>query len=214
MYILDKNKDFYDHYSHIYGVDKSITFDRRGSINLTDQHLIEYGVEDLVRPRYRSERGALLLEVGNLQYLIYVTNILYDERAGTPIGKAISFDIKLLHTYSEHRHFFKPILSLRRLRLPYSFSWFPKRKHRKQDPEILSLEEAIRACNNDWEIPLPILANSKLTSILNPEEIWIELSNYISALKNDVDISIPMTDKAKADTHGFDKFSFRHPIKM
>ena len=42
MLIIDRNKDFYDHFSHIYGVDNKVVFDRRGSTRINDERLLDY----------------------------------------------------------------------------------------------------------------------------------------------------------------------------
>lgn len=43
MLIIDKNNDFYDHISYIYGVDKKVVFDRRGSSLITDEDITKLG---------------------------------------------------------------------------------------------------------------------------------------------------------------------------
>jgi len=75
-----------------------------------------------------------------------------------------------------------------------------------------SFEEAVVIKDN--EVKNPILRETKLTSLLDPQEIWVNLDNYLSSLNNDKDVSIPMTEEEKAEVHGFDrKTSFRNPIK-
>ena len=62
-------------------------------------------------------------------------------------------------------------------------------------------------------IELPILANTSLTKLLDPDTIWKELSNYISSLKNDKNVDSGITDVEKVVNHGFDKKeSFRGVI--
>ena len=210
MYIIDKHTDFYDHYSHIYGLDKAIVFDRRSSIQLTDEQIVAVAFD-----RYdREKTGHALLEIGDVQYLIRIEDLVYVETPGLAVQ---SYNVRLLHTYEEHRHIFDPVMSVRRVRV---YLWWGghyfRRKPKKGENEridIPSLDELIRTPCNDYSIDLPILANTKLTSILDPQAIWSVLQNYISSLDNDRDVSIPMTDVAKAATHGFDKHSFRHPVK-
>jgi hypothetical protein len=73
MYIIDKNKDYYDHYSHLYGVDKNIVFDRRGSVLINNDNLV-------LQPEnrfFRDETQYILLETGMVQYLIKIDDIKY-----------------------------------------------------------------------------------------------------------------------------------------
>ena len=67
--------------------------------------------------------------------------------------------------------------------------------------------------SNDKNIMLPILQGTSLTKVLDAETVWIEIQTYISSLDNDKDIDLDTTDKEKATIHGFDKQSFRHPVK-
>ena len=59
--------------------------------------------------------------------------------------------------------------------------------------------------SEDIDIELPILANTFITSIINPEDIWKDINTYISSLNNDKDIDIGTTDIEKVVNHGFDK---------
>lgn len=220
MYIIDRHTDFYDHFSHIYGLDKSIIFDRRGSTRLTDDMLV-----DLVLPqrnRNYETQGFVLLEIGDVQYIVHIYDIVYGSL------HLDSYEVELLHTYEEHRHLNdSALVSVQGIRLfSRYFGNFGRIPKKMTDLEIPSLDEVHRRCSNSARyhstarqqptqkvIELPIIANTKLTSVLDAEKIWRDLQNYISSLDNDVDVSIPMTDKDKAATHGFDKHSFRHPVK-
>lgn len=209
MYIIDKNPDFYDYFSHVYGVDKGIVFDRRGSAVLSNEILGAISVD-----RRGHTTGGLLLEIGYVQYILLLTNIEWDcEKLPSTVR---SFDIELFHTYRENRHISEAIMSLRRFNLQtieFGFRWGSQlTSKRKEEIEIPLLDELRRRRESDI-IEKPILTNTKLTSILDPQEIWIALQIYISSLGNDRDVNIPMTDKDKAEVHGFNKQSFRHPIK-
>ena len=72
MYIIDSNKDYYDYVSHIYGLDKKIVFDRRGSIRMESSDLV-----DLRETRYYDGKTQfILLETGMVQYLLKLDNIV------------------------------------------------------------------------------------------------------------------------------------------
>jgi hypothetical protein len=49
MKIIDRNKDYYDYLSHVYGVDGNIAFDRRGSVLLTDRYIREFAAANAAR---------------------------------------------------------------------------------------------------------------------------------------------------------------------
>ena len=59
-------------------------------------------------------------------------------------------------------------------------------------------------------IPNPILIGTPITSLIPPQEIYQDLSNYISSL-NDIEIIDTRSDIQKAESAGFDrKTSFRN----
>lgn len=209
MYIIDKQKDFYDYHSYIYGMDKSIVFDRRGSNPLDNKTLCDLFYASTLSIAVNQGRGPefLLLEVGNIQYLIELFDLVYDKNK----EKLIDFSVSLFHTYKENQHMFSPVMSLRRIPLDISWAYFSQKKRKFNVPSIDELKR--RGVKSRAIIDNPIIGETKLTSILDPVEIWIALQTYISSLDNDRDVSIPMTDKQKADIHGFNNQSFRHPIK-
>ena len=207
MYIIDKNKEFYDHFSYIYGIDKCITFDSRGSINLNDENIfnmINYESKSSIKESF------ILLEVGYIQYLIKVFNIkLKSIPLDLVYDKFISFSLEVVWIFHNYKHYYKSPISIRGVYVDYIWRYKKDRKYILND----NFNEVIVGVYGE-AIDLPILANTQLTSLINGEKIWKELQNYISSLDNDLDIEIPMTDVEKAVNHGFDKkTSFRHPIK-
>jgi hypothetical protein len=209
MLIIDRNKDFYDHFSHIYGVDNKVVFDRRGSTRINDERLLDYLYKRTIYP----DRDAyFMLEVGREQYLIEVSNIQYDDPyIGGPLR---SCEMKVLNHFKENASLFnKPItLSPVAVRWKYDF-----KRNRCEARPLKTLTELIDlfSSNYQWELTkiTPILAGTSLTKIIDPFEIWKALQMYISSLNTEKDIELDMTEEAKAETHGFDKQSFRHPIK-
>lgn len=212
MYIIDKNHDFYDHWSHVYGVDKSIVFDRRGSLLLTDDDVVRM-VNDTHWYNDRDTFNHLLLEVGDTQYLIGIQSVVWGSRRYTdwPPVKAVTYT--LLHTYDEHRHMFEGTMTIRQVQLDTRY--VGRRKERKKQVIIPSLDEVSRKREYvPWhERELPILGGTSLTTILDAFEVWKSLSTYISSLANDKTVDT-LGDVAKAQTHGFDEHSFRNPIKL
>jgi hypothetical protein len=84
MQIIDKNKDFYDYIQFQYGIDKTRTYDRRGSVILTNSKLIDFLLDDYDKETlceniddnskiYNIIR--FFLECGNIQFIIGIENI-------------------------------------------------------------------------------------------------------------------------------------------
>jgi len=197
MYILDKNTDYYDYFSHIYGEDKSITFDRRGSAIIKDEMLVD--LLDVERRTYRKAEQFIILEVGDKQYLIRMWDFVLREIEFCFVKEFVSCKMEVVHKGEGKNKFGVPI-SIRGAEIPYTLYW-GKNKTVNYASYTVS-ERRLR-------IDLPILAGTSLTALIAPEEIWRELSNYISSLKNDKDI-VEAPDIEKVVNHGFDKkVSFR-----
>jgi hypothetical protein len=204
MYIIDRNRDFYDHFSHIYGVDKNIIFDRRGSEILTDSRLAWIAGH----PYARRDTYFILLEAGNTQYVMRVADI--QEGAYCDFK---SFTLSLERTFAENRNFFGSPLSIHRVdgRRAWAAEY---RKLLRKNYIPQSIEEVIRLVEKDHtSVYLPILKNTSLTKFLDPFELWKAINTYISSLGNDKDVSLHMSEEDKAAIHGFDRHSFRHPTK-
>lgn len=206
MYIIDKNKDFYDYFSHIYGEDKAITYDRRGSSIIVDETIVDLSTR-WSRGWY-SDPTFVILEIGYAQYLIELSDFVFEP---TPFAMKgfVSCKLELVRKFNDQKHYYQKPMSIHGVSIKRLWNTKTKRMWIASESysEIIS-EIPDRAIEN------PILSKTGLTSILDPEEIWIELQAYISSLGNDKDISIEMTDIERAEIHGFDKkTSFRHPIK-
>lgn len=197
MYILDKNKDYYDHFSKIYGEDKSITFDRRGSVFITDELLIN---KYEATGRGKNEQF-ILLETGTVQYLIRIYDIvLITDYKTKTYDKYISSKMEVVQVFKDKNKFGCSV-SIQMVRN----SWFSFFNAKNENRDYSNYE-----VQKSKEIKLPILANTQITKLIPPEEIWKELSNYISSLKNDKD-SVYVPDTQKIVNHGFDKReSFRN----
>jgi hypothetical protein len=196
MRIIDKNQDFYDYYSHIYGEDKSIAFDRRGSIFLTDEMIVGCSKRDLHSDwSTHTLYGFRILEVGDVQYLIKVSNVKFiNDYMNLIYDKLVSYTFDIVYAYQDHKHRYKTPMSLHTV--DFSWDWKQKVHHYEIYPD---------ENKNITPIELPILANTSLTKLLNPDTIWKELCNYISSLKNDKNVDIGTTDIEKVINHGFDK---------
>lgn len=205
MYIIDKNKDFYDYLSHIYGVDKSITFDRRGSVNVDDLMIAD---KSMNYPNIQSNsKTFVLLEVGYVQHLIKLFDFVIDEGM---YERVISCSMELVRTFKDFKHYYDSPISIRGVDVAYNWTYFKPRSYRFDRP----FNEVVRRVY-DKSIDLPILKGTQVTSMLDAKEVWIELQTYLSSLGNDKDVDLHMTDVEKAVNHGFDKkTSFRNPIRL
>lgn len=199
MYIIDKNKDYYDHFSYIYGVDKKVVFDRRNSNRITDRHIISY------QAHTRHLDNFIILETGNTQYLIRVFNVVLKNDV------FISCDVCLEHTYRDNKHYGIYPITIFDVGLEYRWSYKDWKSNKRRYVITDIFMDTVR--NMEKKIDLPILAETSLTKIIDPDIVWKDVQNYISSLNNDKDVDLKMSDKEKAGVHGFDKYSFRNPIK-
>ena len=221
MYIIDKNKDYYDYYSHIFGTDKKITYDRRGSAIINNLDIVSLtGCEKIstdgkIRHEHwywrtlRNPEYFVLLEIGFVQYLIKLFNFTFEKTELYYTMSGCSMIIERI--FKDNKHYYEFPISIRGCVInSYWKNYKEGYIYKTNEP----FEEALEIKNDAITIDNPILSGTSITSLIDPKEIWVELQSYISSLNNDKDISIPMTDIEKAETHGFDKkTSFRNPIK-
>lgn len=210
MYILDKNTDYYDFYSHIYGVDKQITYDRRGSVLLSDKDLVDLSARHSIDRK--NEVNHILLEAGKVQFIFSLTNFVIDTSC-FPGDCIKGFDMELENVYTDNMHYFDAPVSIIGVVIDFHFLYgrgfgYNGRKYLYDRPFGEAVKSFIRE-----PISNPILAKTRITNMVDGEDIWREVQTYISSIDNDKDVNLKMSDKEKAEIHGFDKYSFRHPIK-
>ena len=199
MYIIDSNKDYYDYVSHIYGLDKKIVFDRRGSTRIESKDLV-----DLRETRYYGGKTQfILLETGMVQYLLKLDNIVVTDE-NKPKNKHIdlsayqhvkSFDVEIVDKFEDHKNVTGCPIAIRSVHNSWrSYHYIKQFPTEYKDYKI----------TNDIELDLPILASTCITKIIPAEEIWKNICNYISSLGNDKDVA-QASDIEKIVNHGFDK---------
>lgn len=211
MFIIDRNKDFYDYLSHVYGEDKNIIFNRSNSIRLTDEDLFNLASKP-IRNNDIKMYYFLLLEVGYVQYLIKLYDIK-SKKNKYGENKFLKCKFEISKTYNKQRNLFNTPLSISSVKIKGRYRRVSSKRF-EWLPVIPMYYELLDSIGKTTEtIKLPILDGTSLTGILKQFEIWKELNTYLSSLDNDKDVSINMSDVSKAETHGFDKYSFRHPIK-
>lgn len=204
MYIIDRRKDYYDYLSHIYGTDKQVIYDRRQSVEFDETDFV-----DRLSWNMRKFNPTFILEVGFTQYLFEVEDIKREKIPHDPAlrEEVVSYNLVLLHTFKNFEHHYSTPLSIHEVEVNYRFHW--DNGHPRQYVITNNYKETIKPIRNPKIIEYPILAGTKITSFISPDDIWKDLQTYISSLNNDKDVTLDMTDKEKAEIHGFDKTAFR-----
>jgi len=207
MYIIDKNRDYYDHLRKTYGVDKGIVYDRRGSTVLSDITLFIH-----IAPVYFQKRDSIehfILEVGLVQYLFRV-KIAYELNYPTEVSMPVKGEFQAIKAFNDNKHYFKKEISIVPAYVRRHWSW---RKNSKEEYPIPDRYTDIKV-DVDKVLGNPILRDTSIPSFISPLSMWVKLTDYISSKRNDRVVEIKNTDVEKAVNHGFDKkTSFRHPVK-
>jgi len=211
MQILCKYKDFYDYKCYEFGIDPFPTFDRRECNKLTNSGLFLWVNSN----NYFCER-LFYLEVGYSKYIFSAPNI--EKVKDDPIMPIYDGEIHLVRVIKESKKTWTKEMTLSHLH----FNYFRKKPYRNRS--ILTCDEddldygnknSIFSRYYKDKIELPILADTKLAGLLDPQEIFANLDMYLRSLHNDVNReSEGITDKEKAVNKGFNKReSFRniHP---
>lgn len=212
MKIIDNKKDYYDYLSGVYGIDNLITYDRRGSEVLSNrtwdvifnQHKHYNDTPRSIGRRYNNAKKKFekellgqifycILEVGYKHYWFKVERYLDDN------------DSDVLHyipTLIKNVDVKDKITTAPMAYIPAAMCGHPYFGNQTLRPTR----------NKGSIIENPILKDTLFTQI-PPNEIWNNLYNYFSSLK-DKPIIDSRTDIEKIESHGFDKkTSFRHPVK-
>lgn len=214
MYILDKNKDYYDYVSGLYGIDKSIVYDRRGSTIVSNSTLIMLGYHTEAWNRASDKANCVIIEIGYTQYLIQYYDLVFKK---TPNYETVvvSFKSKLLETYKNNKHFYDKEVSIVPCRLPWRWRSERHLHHTKEDKEEQYRDYFELTKYEDFIISNPIVNATVIPSHIPAFDAWKEISTFISSKKNDRNVDIENSDVAKLENHGFDKkSSFRNPIKL
>lgn len=201
MRILDKNKDFYD---YLQDYESDIVFDRRGSHILTNEELNTWTLYN----RYKSEftDKYFLLQIGYTNWLILAkATKIGDNGSGYFTVEDYSLElVEMWKDYNKSVDFkFGEISSKFSIEYLYSKKW----EHKKfiDDVKLGNFEYK----NNFAEKSPIVLSKTKLPSILNAQDIYLAIEEWLSHKKDDV-VHDSMTDKEKIVSHGFDtKSSFR-----
>lgn len=205
------NKDYYDYLTGIYGIDPKVVYDRRQFTVLArlDTPFFSKNATEKDTPKkeirtqkwigrhwvwaneYVATTLHCMLEVGLKWYFFEVERYL-DNLSN------VCLDWKIVET--------KEIAKSQRLGIsPMTFY----KAYKNYSLPWLNAKVDIRVDKSD-AISNPILDGTPITSLIQPQEIYLCLSAYISS-QNEADFTDSRTDEQKAESAGFDrKTSFRN----
>ena len=200
MRIIDKNKDFYDYFQDY---DSDIVFDRRGSHIFTNEELNLWIRES----RYKPNDKYLLLQIGYTNWLIIVkpTKINKDDYGYYKVDDYSLELIEMWKYYNKSMDF-----KFGEIKTYYALEYLTSKKFNHKTALIDSIKLGNFEYKNNFTEKSPIVLNkTKLPSILNAQEVYLAIEEWLSHKKDDI-IHDSMTDKEKIVSHGFDtKSSFR-----
>lgn len=210
MYIIDKNKDYYDYYKGIYGIDKTIIYDRRNSRILNNNLLIKL-IQNIYNQIKEKSFEHFILEVGYTQYFFRVEVFRKDTNWYPDIYQS---NFELVKIFKDNKHYFDKEISIVSVDFQSNWKWKWDKKKYKQFDEVNKFSDLKIHSTQGVKEENPIIGGTSISSFIDPKDIWIELSNFISSKYNDKTILIKNSDTDILINHGFDKkSSFRHPVK-
>ena len=200
MRIIDKNKDFYDYFQDY---DSDIVFDRRGSHILTNEELNRW----VLWTRHEADDKYFLLQIGYTNWLILAkpTKINRDSYGDYTIE---DFSLELIEMWKDYN---KSVdFKFGEIKTYYTMEYVTSKKFNHKTSLIDDIKLGNFEYKNNFTEKSPIVLNkTKLPSILNAQEVYLAIEEWLSHKKDDV-VHDSMTDKEKIVSHGFDtKSSFR-----
>jgi hypothetical protein len=240
MQIIDKNKDYYDYCQFEFGqVDKSATYDRRGSVLLTEDEFFKlcygdilrylndheennkdahwYYFKSFIKKKYlyygwKEPEYQVLLEIGNIQYVLLFKNTRYMWIDYATSNYKIRGDISILYKFDNNVHLCNKPITLRYFRNKNEPHWKTGTPAMKSALDI-GFDKIYH--KNPLNIENPILKDTPIPAIIPARDIYNALDNYFRSMYNDKTVEIQNSDIDKAINHGFDKkTSFRNPVKL
>ena len=201
MRIIDKNKDFYDYFQDY---DSDIVFDRRGSHILINEELNRWV---LWSRRSEADDKYFLLQIGYTNWLILAkpTKINRDGYGGYMVE---DFSLELIEMWKDYN---KSVdFKFGEIKTYYTMEYIKSKKFNYKTSLIDDIKLGNFEYKNNFTETSPIVLNkTKLPSILNAQEVYLAIEEWLSHKKDDI-VHDSMTDKEKIVSHGFDtKLSFR-----
>lgn len=200
MRIIDKNRDFYD---YLQDYDSDIVFDRRGSRILTNEELCVW----VLWGRYKPDDKYFLLQIGYTNWLILAkpTKINQDGYGGHIVE---DFSLELIEMWKDYD---KSVdFKFGDIKTHYTLEYMTSKKFNHKTTLIDDIKLGNFEYKNNFTEKSPIILNkTKLPSILNAQDVYLAIEEWLSHKKDDI-VHDSMTDKEKIVSHGFDtKSSFR-----
>ena len=229
MKIIDNKKDYYDYLASIYGIDELVVYDRRGSVTLNSDKYLLHGMEyyfshkllpldkPLTEKKYWSlksiskQREAkavkhkfnktfkegdvyhFILEVGYTHYRFEVERWIDEDKRDCAHVESTLLDI----IKNVHQRYSEVPMCIIPCQAEY-WRWH----HEDRWDEI----------NNTMvhRVENPILTGTIIPKIIPPADIWQNLYQYLSSLR-DKPFTDTRSDVQKLESAGFDKkTSFRN----
>ena len=222
MRVICPVKDFYDHYGYI--VDPSnfndpVVYDRLKYFKLSDSTLVAKMCADYVSPKKffnfrKDDRVSFLVEAGWKKYFFFMDGIKRTDVTPKP-NTGINFEYSARFELEEVRDvyekaFIDPLsIGWYSIRWGYNDRWRYVRTETRRTVKDYKWSELRFSKGKDWEDPgcvigNPIISGTSLTRLLDPQELWIALDQYLSSLRNDPGVPCDMMDRQKAETKGFE----------
>lgn len=219
MIIIGKNKDYYDYIVGIYGRDENIVFDRRDAIlvNNTYQNsdnplwskkiiTRNSSYANFDRKKEASKMYKWSLKNPHIDLSIPHGNLYY---VGIEIGFKLYFFLVERYLDESNNVCIEPSL------IEVSDI---KNKINEQPINIIPYKHflwrsfRVEPIKNNI-ISNPILQGTWIPKFIKAEDIYHNIYDYISSTK-EKEIKDSRTDEQKAQSHGFNKESFRNPIRL
>lgn len=209
MRIISKYKDYYDFYTGIFGIDNNKVYDRREIIEL-----------DRTNFSYRSDYGILTFAICGTLYTMYVfKGVLYH----TPEEMEI-LDNELLkngHKYGGlNIQFWRRDLKKNETKFEKEYSLtnnVPTDINvERRDPVLVNISNwgYGRKKLDPKDFSVPLLESFEFYKILDPKEIYIQISTFLGWLVDNPPLPDTQTNIGKIEGRGFDKkTSFRPNMK-
>jgi hypothetical protein len=216
MQIIDKNRDYYDYVQFRFGqeVDKTSTFDRRGSAILAQQELIQRIFQRRIASGWGrgydedSISQMFFVEAGFKRFVIRAYDAV---RREIPTMNPTSFDyeydakFRLFQTVTSDRHLGPTPLTLVLSALANHEKMGWRVDEEKVDWSRVTLTGEERDVISD-----PIFRDTKIPSVIGPDELFDALDVYTRRLNDDKEKPEISDDRQKAVNHGVDpKTGFR-----
>jgi hypothetical protein len=200
MRIIDRHRDYYD---YLQTYDDDVVYDRRGSIIIKNETILEY--LSLYQNFYNKKDVTCLYLVLRIGYTNWLLKTIPTKIDYSSTYKVVDYNLELLDSWKDYNHSYEPEFGF--VETNFQMLW----KEQKHIVEEIKRGFEYRKIFNEEKGKLKpfILKELKITSLIKPEALYNAYDEYFHHLKDDVDYDT-MTNEEKIISHGFDtKVSFR-----